>query len=290
MAKAMEKPLVFDICGSPVLGVLHQPSDSPEVGIIMLAAGGPQYHVGCSRQLLTWARKFSDAGFAVLRFDYRGMGDSGGEFKGFEEVDGDLRAAVDQLLLQSPSIKQVVFWGGCNAASAILMYVHHDPRVKQVIALNPWIRTQAAEAQVQVKYYYLQRLTQKSFWLKVLSGKLNPLKAAQSLLAALAKMRGAGLPVHEADSESGKARPPVSERIRCGLEGFNGEVLLLLSGKSLEAQQFDATVNSTKLWKQTMKGVRLTRQELPDAGHTFATRESQDAAFDAALNWLRRSV
>ena len=85
-----EIPLVFEVQGSPVLGILHVPAEPARVGLIMVAAGGPQYHVGCCRQLLTWARRFAHQGISVLRFDYRGMGDSGGEFRGFEHVDDDL--------------------------------------------------------------------------------------------------------------------------------------------------------------------------------------------------------
>ena len=89
MGTKVEIPLVFKVQNSPLLGILHRPEGVASVGIIMVAAGGPQYRVGCCRQLLTWARRFADNGIAVLRFDYRGMGDSGGRFLGFRQIDDD---------------------------------------------------------------------------------------------------------------------------------------------------------------------------------------------------------
>ena len=46
--------------------------------------GGPQYRVGSHRQFTLMARAFAAAGYPVLRFDYRGIGDSEGESRGFE--------------------------------------------------------------------------------------------------------------------------------------------------------------------------------------------------------------
>ncbi len=286
-----EKALVFDVQGSPLLGILHAPASAPRTGIVMIAAGGPQYHVGCCRQLLTWARQFADAGIAVLRFDYRGMGDSGGPFRGFEHIDEDLRAAIDLLVEQQPGIEEVVLWGGCNAASSILMYAWRDPRVRRIITLNPWAHTEATEARIQVKYYYLQRLREKSFWLKLLSGRLNPLKAASSLLGAVRKARGdndsAPTPNDDAATQAWPEEADFVEKMRIGLQRFDGEMLLLLSGQSLMGREFDETVAASKAWQKTVAESRITRRELPEAGHTFSTHEAQRAAFAAANEWLR---
>tara|TARA_R110001583_G_scaffold154316_1_gene305990 strand:+ start:19696 stop:20559 length:864 start_codon:yes stop_codon:yes gene_type:complete len=279
-------PLVFDVQGSPVVGVLHRPETPPQVGILMVAAGGPQYHVGCARQLLSWGRALSQAGFAVLRFDYRGMGDSGGEFKGFEQIDVDLKAAIDQLLEQQPSIKKVVLWGGCNAASAIMIYAWQDKRVDRIIVSNPWAHTEATEARLQVKYYYLQRLSQKTFWLKLLRGNLNIVQSWRSLAGALQKM-GGNQPQAAVDSTvSAESNLHFVERMRLGLERYSGTMLLLLSGQSAMGREFDETVSASRSWQQTVAKTDITRIEMPEAEHTFSTRESQRAVLDAVLTWL----
>lgn len=183
-----EEALLIPVHGVDQIGILHRPDSAQarRTGIVIVVGGGPQYRVGGHRQLTLWARAMADAGYPVLRFDYRGMGDTAGAFAGFEAVDDDLRAAVDRLSAEAPGLDRVVMWGECDAVSAILLYAGRDPRVKGTVLLNPWVRTEALQAQAVLKHYYWKRLTERSFWQKVLSGGFD-LKA--SLGSALALVR-----------------------------------------------------------------------------------------------------
>ncbi len=298
MSSISERALVFLVDGSPVLGILHSPARPPRTGIVMFAAGGPQYHVGCCRQLLVWARRFAANGLAVLRFDYRGMGDSGGPYQGFLKIENDLRSAIDRLEEQHPEIENIVLWGGCNAASAIMIYAWKDPRVTHLITLNPWTHTEATQARAELRYY-LERLRDPAFWKKLFAGKLDVRKAFASLTAALSKLNAKPEAATQQEAPDESQPPPDGdpldsgedgrfvEAMRVGLERFQGEVLLLMSGQSFVGREFDQTVASSRRWRRTVAAARLTRRELPEAGHTFSTHEAQDAAFEAALTWLQ---
>jgi alpha/beta superfamily hydrolase len=48
---------------------------------VLVIVGGPQYRAGSHRQFTLLARSLAEQGFAVLRFDYRGMGDSTGAMR-----------------------------------------------------------------------------------------------------------------------------------------------------------------------------------------------------------------
>ena len=76
--------------------------------------GGPQYRVGSHRQFVLLARDLAADGFPVFRFDYRGMGDSEGEFRGFEHVEDDIAAAVEAFRSASPGLREIVLWGLCD--------------------------------------------------------------------------------------------------------------------------------------------------------------------------------
>ena len=94
-----EKAVVFGFAGEQLVGVLARPECSDvaeglELGVLVVV-GGPQYRAGSHRQFLLLSRKVAEAGFPVFRFDYRGMGDSGGERRDFEAVSGDIGAAVE---------------------------------------------------------------------------------------------------------------------------------------------------------------------------------------------------
>jgi hypothetical protein len=90
----LESALVFECGGERLLGVISRPARPARAGIVIVV-GGPQYRIGSHRQFLLLARDLARAGFAVMRFDYRGMGDSEGQTCSFEAVDDDIAAAID---------------------------------------------------------------------------------------------------------------------------------------------------------------------------------------------------
>src|SRR5262245_21178573 len=130
------QPVAFT-CGKDwVLGVITRP-ETPRRRGVLIAVGGPQYRVGSHLQFVLLANDLALQGHAVMRFDYRGMGDSTGEPRSFENVGEDLRAAVDHFLSEVPEVAEVAIWGLCDAASATLFYAHQDPRVTGIVLLNP---------------------------------------------------------------------------------------------------------------------------------------------------------
>jgi len=89
-----EQALVFDCQGEQLIGIIHQGESEIRIGVLIVV-GGPQYRVGSHRQFLLLARALALHGTPVMRFDVRGMGDSGGEQRFFDQLDDDIRAAVD---------------------------------------------------------------------------------------------------------------------------------------------------------------------------------------------------
>ncbi len=111
---------------------------------LLVVVGGPQYRVGSHRQFVKLCRAVGAAGFASLRFDVAGMGDSTGDLCPFYQQQVDIQAAIDQLFLLQPQLTSVVLWGLCDGASAILLSQRQqpDPRVSAMVLLNPWVRQQ----------------------------------------------------------------------------------------------------------------------------------------------------
>jgi exosortase A-associated hydrolase 1 len=177
-----ETPFRFECEGSSLVGLLHLPEEPTDLGVLMFVGGGPQYRAGGHRQLVLWARELAAQGVPVMRFDYRGVGDSGGEFRGFDHIEADMRAAIQAFFTRLPTVRKLVLWGECDASSAILMHAYKEPRVIGISLQNPWARTTAGQARAYINHYYLRRLTERSFWKKVFALKFNPLTAASSLL------------------------------------------------------------------------------------------------------------
>ena len=80
------------------------------------------------------------------------------EQRDFTDVDADLRAAIDAFCARVPSLREVVIWGLCDAASAALFYAQQDERVTGLVLLNPWAHTEDGHAKATLKHYYGARL------------------------------------------------------------------------------------------------------------------------------------
>lgn len=275
-----EKALVFSCDGKALYGVLHLP-DAPAEVAVLIVVGGPQYRIGSHRQFILLARYLAERGIPVMRFDYRGMGDSEGETT-FERADDDIAAAAESLCNAAPGVRKVVLLGLCDGASASLFYAHQDKRVEGLVLLNPWVRTSAGEAQAYVKHYYLDRFMNVAFWKKLLSGRLNPFTSIRELFSLLKKMR----PKNKAGASQETNLP---ERMGNDFERFTGPALVILSGnQDYVADEFRDLCSSSGLWQKLMARPSTTLQELRQANHTFSRREWRDQAAEWVWQWLQR--
>ena len=95
----MEIQVEFTSGRETVFGVLHLPQRSPAPGIIM-CHGFTGSRSETHRLFVKTARDFARNGLAVLRFDFRGSGDSAGEFREMtvsREIE-DAEAALNYLV------------------------------------------------------------------------------------------------------------------------------------------------------------------------------------------------
>lgn len=279
---AGNKAVVFECQGDSIVGVLHRPAAPKRRGVI-LVVGGPQYRAGSHRQFKLLADRLAEHGFATLRFDHRGCGDSGGKPREFTELDDDIDAAIDFLSTSMPTIDEVVLWGLCDAASAILLRAARrpsDPRIGGIVLLNPWVRSEATLARTHLKRYYVAKLLDPRSWKDLFRGRLNPLVALGSLT------RTARLATAKSDVSESR---PYQSVMMDGMRAFVGPVLLVLSGQDLTAAEFEDFIASEPAHAAAFADSRVERFRIPQATHTFSAREWRDAVADRTLAWLARS-
>ena len=280
-----EEPLLIEGAGAPLVGMLHRASASPRIGVMVMVADGPQYRIGGHRQLVLWARRMAAAGFPVLRFDFTGMGDSYGDYVGFEYAGDDLRAALARFVAEQPTLERIVLWGECNACSASLFYAHKDPRIAGLIMLNPWVRTEQSQARAVVKHYYLQRLTQRSFWTKVAKLEFDFAASLRSAYGMLVRARRQASPTGTVPAAID--RRPLPERMFDGLRRFRGRVLLVMSGRDMIAREFDDLLQANPAWRDELVAHAAVRHDLAAADHTFSTAQWRDQVVAWAIDWLQ---
>ena len=279
-----EIPIVFECEGASLVGIISAPATPASVALLNIV-GGPQYRVGSHRQFVHMTRMVAANGFAAMRFDVRGMGDSDGDQRTFEDTQADIAAAVDVLCVTLPRVRTIVLMGLCGGATAALLYwrANRDPRVKGMFLMNPWTRSEATLALTQVKHYYGQRLLEPEFWRKLMSGKV----AKTAVVDLLGKIKLA-LTARTSLNVTGRANPEsLSQRMVAGWLDFRGDVLLVLSGEDYTAKEFLENTELDPRWQKCIASELTTRIDMVGADHTFSHADMRARLEESAIEWLR---
>ncbi len=281
-----ERVLVFQCDQETLFGILALPKASltTDTGVVVIV-GGPQYRVGSHRQFVLLSRALARAGYPVLRFDYRGMGDSTGDLRNFLQVTPDVGAAIGAMQRELPQIKRMVLWGLCDGASAALLYCHetNDARVSGLCLLNPWVRSEASLARAHVKHYYAERLMQKEFWLKLLSGKV-------ATTALLSLWRNVNLAFRRSAAAPSTQALPFQHRMAAAWRHFGGNILLLLSGDDYVAKEFLEYSRSDPAWQGLLESAHVVRHDFPGMDHTFSNALARCVVENSTAAWLKSGL
>lgn len=270
----------MDCHGDRLYGILTVPATPDTRRGIVMVVGGSQYRTGSHRQFTLLARRFAASGIAVLRFDVRGMGDSEGQTRDFEQIGDDIGCAIDALIQAMPQMRELVLWGLCDGASAALLYAAADVRVTGLCLVNPWARTDAGLAQTYLKHYYLSRLLSKALWNKILHWQFDLPTALKSLALQLRQVLFRHTKSRHHDQQS------LPDRLRHAYQAFTGKLLLILCGNDLTAKEFADLTSADRQWHALIHDQRSTLVELADANHTFSTKLWREQVAQATIEWM----
>ena len=275
-----ERALTFACAGEQLVGVVSRPDAAATLGVLVIV-GGPQYRVGSHRQFLLLGTRLARAGVAVMRFDYRGMGDSSGAVQTFEQSVPDIGAALDAFRSSCPGLERIVLWGLCDAASACLLYweATRDARVVGMVLLNPWVFSEDSFARTQVRHHY-RRLLQRDFWKNVARGEFDVMGALRWFVSRVFTARG------RPSATTGEL--PFQGRMSAGMADFAGPILIVLSGGDLTAKGFIEFCEKDSEWRNLIRRPNVEQVNLPAADHTFADTVSREKLETLNLEWLRR--
>ena len=270
-----ESVVRFKACKTNLFGIFHQPR-APRQTAVIIVVGGPQYRVGSHRMFVRIARDLAAKGVPVLRFDVRGMGDSDGMFPGFEDLDTDIKAAVDCTLETCPLVKSVVLLGLCDGATAASFYAQEDQRISGLILLNPWVHTQLGEANTHIWYYYPQRIIQVQFWRRLLRGEVAIMSSMTELVAKIRR--------YTARVKSNRSSDHFVTRMRKALTAFHGPVFVALSANDMTALEFHSLLEHDAAWQALAGKFRLFKLE--EADHTLSSQVSMTRFLLEVEAWL----
>lgn len=262
-----ELAVSFECKGELLQGIMHC-HPAAKHGVIIVV-GGPQTRHGSHRSFVQLARELNKKQINVLRFDYRGAGDSSGIIQPFTETVNDIASAVVFFKEMYPDIEYLSLWGLCDAASAIAMYLEHAPnKISQVTLVNPWVKSRAIEAKTYIKFYYVQRLLSLSFWKKLFLGRVN------------VKQSAADIAQFQQNAQQTSTNNFV-DSMYSGLRGFKGNIDIILSENDLTAQEFSQLIQSNASWKKLdFHSLVLVKE----ANHTLASPNWKNQLANLSIN------
>lgn len=133
--------------GEKIFAVFHQPLNRTNVPAVLICPGFAGNKCGKHRLFVRLAQQLASEGFAVLRFDYRGAGDSEGEFESItlEDKISDTLACLDFLAAQ-PLIdsSRLALLGRSLGGAIAILSASRSPLVKSlalwapVFSSDPW--------------------------------------------------------------------------------------------------------------------------------------------------------
>lgn len=239
--------------------------DAPSSAGLLIISGGNEIRIGAHRGMAKLARDVAAAGYPVFRFDRRGIGDSEGENGGFTTSGPDLRAAIAAFHAACPSLRTIVAFGNCDAATALLL--HRPAGIAAHILANIWVIERADELPppAAIRARYSERMKDPRAWLRLFSGAVNVRKLVTGLLRIA------------------KPQPPASlvSDAAAGLAQLSGPVTILLANQDATAIAF------ADAWKAAPFAPARARSDISirtiDSGsHSFASDEDYE--------WLRSAI
>jgi exosortase A-associated hydrolase 1 len=170
LGEDMRHSLSFVCEGNDLAATLDE---APGTTGLLIVSGGNEVRIGAHRGMAKLAQDVAAAGFPVFRFDRRGIGDSDGRNGGFQSSKPDMLAAISAFRAQCPTLKCIIAFGNCDAATALRL--HLTDEVDGLVLANPWLIDAAEDGPPPsvARAYYAQRLLDPKAWLGLLRGAVR---------------------------------------------------------------------------------------------------------------------
>lgn len=281
-----ERPIRIGRDGS-LVGVMTQPVAGGGEGrpAFLFLNAGLLHRVGPSRLHVRLARSLAREGFASLRFDFSGVGDSelpreGGAF--LERSVAETREAMDHLE-RSVDPGSFVLFGLCSGAEVAHRAAVEDPRVVGMVPMDGYLYP-------TWRYYvhrYGPRLLRARSWLNLLTGKTY---VGPFLRRRLLRRGRDGQ--EEANVSGGAA---VFRRERPPKEGLERELRRLVRREVRMLQIFTGGLEELCTYRGQFRDAfrsvdfrGLLREEFfAGADHTFTSLEEQRSLEETVVGWAQ---
>ncbi len=281
-----ERTLTFDRV-SRMVGILTEPDADFDPGrpCFVLLNAGLVHRVGPGRTSVQLARRLADLGFASLRFDHTGKGDSMPRVDASPFVEASARETAEVLdrLESEIGASRFILVGLCSGAVTAFRVARDDRRVVGAVMMNGQVYEQNAEWDRFVynrgwaRWYLKGALFRRDSWRRFLTGRIH----YRRLLGVLARQ------------VRNRLRPPqavkqVADRLTAEVDSVigRGVRLLLVYAQNDHTMDYLEIMFGRRLEALIAEGA-LRRIIIPGADHTFTLRRHQQALMLSIESWAR---
>nr|WP_247711834.1 hydrolase 1, exosortase A system-associated [Qipengyuania qiaonensis] len=225
---------------------------------LLLVSGGNEIRAGAFNSQARLAAEIARAGFPVVRFDRRGIGDSEGENREFRRSRKDIATALHAFRALALQVDRVIGFGNCDAASALMLA--GGAECDGLVLSNPWTIEDGEDdtpPPAAVRSRYVEKLKNPRELLRLASGQVDLKKLARGLRQA---------------SKKQSAPSSLAGEMREGIAGFAGPIRILLADADRTAQVF------AERWDAEDPRIR----RCSGADHAYSSTE--------ASAWLRTQI
>jgi dienelactone hydrolase len=285
----MEEPIRLRSGSDDLFGMLHTPDVGPARAGILVVNSRVEYRVGPHRFYVHAARRWTEQGFAVLRLDYAGNGDSPGHLDYAHMDSFPVQPAVDavEVLRERAGVSDVVLAGLCMGARNALYAAAQSAGVRHLVAFgmpfsdatpdigvgedreSTTVGTAVARRAVSG---YLKRALDPGSWKRLLSGQSDYGVIKRVLPAAL----GIG--------RSKIFEEPVFRSLDAVL-ARGGQIQLVFGSNDVFLPDFKDQFELVRS-RLPNAAAGCTIELIPDANHTFSRSTWQQDAIGRSLGWL----
>lgn len=280
-----------------LVGVVTEPPEATparQLPAFIILNSGIVHRVGLNRLHVKLARNLAAMGFAVMRFDFSGIGDSqvrADNLPFFKSALDETREAMDYLVT-TRGIARFILIGICSGAAVSLRIAATEPRVVGAIPINfrGYFQglNQDANAHLRNRVllrHYWRIAFSSSFrgknWLKAITGKVD----YQSLIRAISAQAKNLFSTHGRRAPSG-VNPFVSD---LRLLAERGARVLLIHAEGDEGLDYvKMFLGNAEQQRDTSAMFKL--EIVPGANHTFTLLWSQERLLKLVRDWAQEII
>lgn len=272
-----ESAVQIEVDGEQLQGILHEPKTAAATAVICLH-GWSGSRIGPHRIFVETARKLAAQGARVLRFDFRGRGDSTGDaatttIPGMVE---DALRAIDWMS-QREGVERILLLGICSGGKVAVSAAARDPRVAGLVlwSAEPLgaLHGEGAEARkaMDALKTYARKLGDLSTWKKIVTGRVQTDLVRKALVD------------HEAPSDE---EIEAENGALAAFADYAGPVLFIYGG----GDPATAVAAANYATFCTENGIAASFHEIPEANHSFYSLTWKAEVLALSTRWIRERM